>query len=488
MKIKLLLSLFIFYFIPIYAKSADPEIDSLNILLGQMGGKGSLKLIERVGSDAEKSGNTKLMIWSQNVMASIAFDNGNFEEVLKIGHQAKEQNIKFNNSSFTAHLFTMMGQSYSNLGFNEQGQYYLQLAILYARKIVNADNRHYRLGMIYNGQARNFEVSKEKSDSVLYYFKKGYAEFQFIKDNRSFRMGFRMSQNNLAAWYLGVKQYDSAKKYLDLMEISTQKDTPDLMEMYRLANLASFYYETGYYNKSLVNFNSTLILSNKFNAPYLKKYVYENLSKVNGALNNNVKEKLYQKMYLVILDSLAKEEKKAIRRPLADLLKDSRAYGEDKIGHYTVVLLIVISLLLIATYFGFLYFKKFKKERITSIELTRLIEEKMLQLEPSIRVFDEAHDEEMRGIIQMAIANDPAFFVQFNKFDQKFVQKIMAIAPTIIASELEFCALLKLNFETKEIARYTGLSVRAVEGKKYRVRKKLRIPSEEDLNIWMTKL
>ena len=94
----------------------------------------------------------------------------------------------------------------------------------------------------------------------------------------------------------------------------------------------------------------------------------------------------------------------------------------------------------------------------------------------------------MKKIIQMGIANDPAFLVHFNKCEQEFIKKITTIAPTIIASELKFCALLRLNFETKEIARYTGLSVRAVEGKKYRLRKKLGVLSEEDLNVWMASL
>ena len=76
----------------------------------------------------------------------------------------------------------------------------------------------------------------------------------------------------------------------------------------------------------------------------------------------------------------------------------------------------------------------------------------------------------------------------FNKFDPLFSDKILDIAPTMVASELEFCALLRLNFETKEIARYTGFSVRAVESKKYRIRKKLKVSSDIDLNIWMTKL
>lgn len=58
-------------------------------------------------------------------------------------------------------------------------------------------------------------------------------------------------------------------------------------------------------------------------------------------------------------------------------------------------------------------------------------------------------------------------------------------APSLVTSDLLICAQLRLGFYTKEIARYTKNSVRAVEGKKYRIRKKLNIPANEDINVWM---
>ena len=98
-----------------------------------------------------------------------------------------------------------------------------------------------------------------------------------------------------------------------------------------------------------------------------------------------------------------------------------------------------------------------------------------------------AKTEELKEIVQLAINNNPAFLTKFNEFDPVFSKKLLDMAPNLVASEIEFCALLRLNFETKEIARYTKSSVRSAEGKKYRIRKKLGIPSDQDINIWMTR-
>lgn len=40
---------------------------------------------------------------------------------------------------------------------------------------------------------------------------------------------------------------------------------------------------------------------------------------------------------------------------------------------------------------------------------------------------------------------------------------------------MRFCALLRLNLSTKDIAKFTQLSVRGVEGARYRLRKKFNL-------------
>jgi len=47
------------------------------------------------------------------------------------------------------------------------------------------------------------------------------------------------------------------------------------------------------------------------------------------------------------------------------------------------------------------------------------------------------------------------------------------------------CCYLKMSMNTKEIARVTGLSVRAVENKRYRLRKKLSLNTEISLDSFI---
>ena len=69
----------------------------------------------------------------------------------------------------------------------------------------------------------------------------------------------------------------------------------------------------------------------------------------------------------------------------------------------------------------------------------------------------------------------------FNLIHQNFFKRLKEQYPTLTPTDLRFCALLRLNLSTKDIAQFTGLSVRGVEGARYRLRKKLDLPEGANL-------
>jgi DNA-binding CsgD family transcriptional regulator len=73
------------------------------------------------------------------------------------------------------------------------------------------------------------------------------------------------------------------------------------------------------------------------------------------------------------------------------------------------------------------------------------------------------------------------FSKHFDKVHSDFLIQIKEIHPTITPNELKLCAYLRMNLSTKEIAQLLNISVRGVEISRYRLRKKLRIPTEASL-------
>ncbi|ULT23681.1 hypothetical protein KUH03_31670 [Sphingobacterium sp. E70] len=89
------------------------------------------------------------------------------------------------------------------------------------------------------------------------------------------------------------------------------------------------------------------------------------------------------------------------------------------------------------------------------------------------------------NLIALAKNNNAEFLALFNEIYPEFVASLKTINPRIRSSELEFCAMTFLNFSTKNIAQYTFVTVRAVQVRKNRLRKKLNIASDMDFNNWM---
>ena len=77
---------------------------------------------------------------------------------------------------------------------------------------------------------------------------------------------------------------------------------------------------------------------------------------------------------------------------------------------------------------------------------------------------------------------DWEFFKEaFNNADQEFLNKIKTKHPNLTPNDLKFCAFLRLNLSSKEIAPLLNISVRSVEIKRYRLRKKLELQHENNL-------
>ena len=83
---------------------------------------------------------------------------------------------------------------------------------------------------------------------------------------------------------------------------------------------------------------------------------------------------------------------------------------------------------------------------------------------------------------------DWKFFKQaFNNADKDFLDKIKAAHPELTPNDLRFCAYLRLNLASKEIAPLLNISTKSVETKRYRLRKRLNLDHDQSLVNYILK-
>ena len=66
-----------------------------------------------------------------------------------------------------------------------------------------------------------------------------------------------------------------------------------------------------------------------------------------------------------------------------------------------------------------------------------------------------------------------------------FIRTLNTEYPNLSTGEIKLCCYLKMNQTTKDIAQWTSLSVRAIENKRYRLRKKLALKKETRLDVFI---
>jgi len=77
------------------------------------------------------------------------------------------------------------------------------------------------------------------------------------------------------------------------------------------------------------------------------------------------------------------------------------------------------------------------------------------------------------------------FEKNFNEVHESFFKKLLAKFPDLSHGDLGLAAYLKMNLSSKEISQILNITLRSVELKRYRLRKKLSLPTEQGLTEFL---
>ena len=110
------------------------------------------------------------------------------------------------------------------------------------------------------------------------------------------------------------------------------------------------------------------------------------------------------------------------------------------------------------------------------------------ELSKKIVIIQDLVQNKVKEIIDLAEQKSPLFLEKFQLFFPDFIPALLNINPDLVSSELQMCALIKLEFRTKDIAVCTDSTVKSVESRKYRVKKKLNIPGDVNIDCFLSNL
>ena len=125
-------------------------------------------------------------------------------------------------------------------------------------------------------------------------------------------------------------------------------------------------------------------------------------------------------------------------------------------------------------------------------ELLQKISEEMLKLKDENG--KKLSDDQLRKIQKVIDdgMNDERdwnlFESSFNEAHESFFKKLKANHPDLVPNDLKLCAYLHMNMSSKELASLLNISLRGVEIRRYRLRKKLEVPHDKNLVEFLMEL
>lgn len=455
---------------------------------------------------------------------SIAYRKGNYTESLMYFMNAKKIYNKLQDSLNVADLFLREGRVQKNLNENRRALLSYRKSVSLALKM----NDSTLLGRCYTSMGGSFRRLRQ-IDSSLFYYNKALTIFK--KTNNELRLS--NVNNDMAILYAFQNRYDkSLEVHLNNIEyIKNNHSKRNVAITY--FNIAYSYYKLKEYEKSLKYLDSSEAIAKKDGFKFRLSKVTDVKGKVLYHLKQYEKAYQYQVLHKKYSDSIfdLKKQKQIkeleLKREFEVKKKDLEILANKKELELRSYVLIVILILFFTLIIGLLLWRdyktrakrirdKFEKEKlkkeilsqkikVSESELKSLIADNTMRLEFIKRLSKQIKDDKNKStsddvknyanVLLLKLQNQigtenklSSLQDKINAVNHGFDQIIIDKFPELTKTEREVCTFLRLNLSIKEIASIRNSSIDSVKSLRYRIRKKMKVPKNQELERFIQSL
>ena len=478
----------------------------------------SIKLFEAIPIESRNEKKIFLPPWVLVNIGNIYYINNDF----------KNATLKYNEALLNFNLFENIENKnfglstvYDNLGSIAEAENDFELSIEYYSKAYEIRKKNNKiedllisemhLMTINMSQHNMFNVNKHfiEIEKLYNQEKNNYLYDDFSKSFTTRNYGY--AYKHMGSYYLKAEKYEVANEFfVKAQELLTDfpYELPSLQ-----SKIAECYLGLKNYEKAIAsaNHNINLIKLNLFNKSKINNYkILEKIYYEKGDLNNLIKVK----------DSLLLISKSGydlnISNKMSDLetnivlSKKRSEINKSRIMYNTYLFILIICFTILAFSLVSLRLNfNLEKEKSKKILNEKIIVENDLnhkkvellnksnfisQRNENLNYLLESVDyiesntsntsiqikQKIKDLLRTENLND-RFEKHFEDVYPGFFKSLIRYSSKLTQNDLRFCAYLKMNQSTDEIAKLTSISIRTVESKKYRVKKKFKIGKDQSL-------
>jgi len=398
--------------------------------------------------------------------------------------------------------YKMLGYNSNMLGKYEDAKHYFKLCIRLAEKI----GRKSLVGASLTNLATVYG-HLEEYDSALFYLRQLYAfELKYGNPNDNVLL-----LSNLGTAHFELNSPDSAfyffhKSLQAAHRVNLREGFDGIYSSLAAYHQNNFPDSAIYYARKALTIPGDISIYSKEKITKILAGAFAAQKKFDSAFH-------YQRLHLQFYDSLMNEKKAkqiaelemqyGLEKKEAEIHDLQQAQALDASRQRILVLgLITALVLLTGLYFYFKLLIRTKRKELLNANkqlsdyLNRLLEKSELveELNMELEKVREGHTtnerlENLEKVVNSTILTDDdwrEFKIIFEKVHQGFFADLVNKFPDLTNAEIRLAALLKLKLSTREIAGMLGISPESVSKTRHRLRKRLNLPAEEDLQEFIT--
>ncbi|MBN2682343.1 MAG: tetratricopeptide repeat protein [Bacteroidales bacterium] len=451
----------------------------------------------------------------------------------------ESQNLaqEINNKELLGDIFLTLGQIYYEIENNTESlNYYYKALELFKKlnipeKIVSADNK---IGVVF--------LRKGEMEKAIDHFKR------IIEYNNSLdeKQDLTPVYNNIGYAYSHNSENEEALKYFYLA-LSMSKETNDLKGMNRIKiNIGRMHYLIKNYSEGEKYLNEALAGARSINDLSTVSLCYYYFHSFYSVQKNYEKALEFYRKHTALNDSLFRDESNRLIEKLKASYELQRKSQESKLqkakfearetklkkieqrNSFLIVLLVLIVIIAILFYFWIRFrarqhkeislkenalvkaelentqlAEKHLKEKLEhkNVELKNLalhIVEKNSFLETIINEMEKLNNQEdnkcflkIKSMIESNLSNDSQkkeFETYIEQIHQETIFKLDKHFPNLSNNEKRLAILLMLELSSKEISILFNITAKSVDMNRYRLRKKMNVPAEQNFSEFLNQL
>jgi tetratricopeptide (TPR) repeat protein len=526
---------------------ANPKLDSLQVALSNHQEEDSIKvnILNQLGYEYWIVNPIQSIIYGQQAKAlakaigyekGVAFSN----RVVGVAHWARgsyDDGLKYLSESLADYklLNDSLGQGNSlmNIGLIYSDRFDYDRALLYyfdALKIFEAVNARGRAATTYTKIASTF-IDQNNVEASNDFLKRAL----IIHEENDFSYGIAEVYNRMGVLKFKEGLYDSSDLFLTKSLLISEEINDVEGKTKTLVDLAKISIEKKNYKNAEIHLQNALQTANEIGSYKLLKEIFEGLQLIyrsRGDLENalfffdqylQVKDSIFNNQMINNISNLESELATAEQRRQIEtreqqivILKQEADLQRIK----TIALIIVVGAIFSL---AFLITRnrrktaKMNEERaleevsnakkqveyknrellsytVNFVQKNQLFEElistiKEIKRKPSSNVNKDLLGIEKVVKRHLQVDRDwEDFKLRFENLHSGYFEKLLEQTRSLTNNDLKLSVLVKMNFSIKEIADMMGISSESVKTSRYRLKKKLKLPQDQNLNDFLNQI